>query len=93
MEKNLWNCQSNFDLIFPQQMLPESESLEYLAAAVHGGVVSGEVEEPLLGVLLYPLTHRQPGVVGPRGGGVACQGKVGPRGDHLPPHHQVGLWS
>ena len=75
------------------QSFPESESLQYLSAAGHGGLLPGEVEEPLVGVLLNPLSHWQPGVLGPRGGGVACQGKVGPRGDHLPPHHQVGLWS
>ena len=74
------------------QSFPESESLQYLTAAGHGGLLPGEVEEPLLGFLLYPLTHWQPGVLGPRGGGVASQGKVGPGGHHLLPHYQVIIW-
>ena len=72
-------------------VIPEGKSAEYLAAAVHGRAVPREVEEPLLGFLLYLLTDRQPGVVRPRGGGVPCQGKVAPATRHLCSHQRVGL--
>ena len=52
-----------------EKAIPEHEPGEQLLTAVQGGVLPGEVKEPLLVLLLHPTTHRQPGEGG--GGRVA----------------------